>query len=256
MLQMGVESMNKEDRQFLKRIDELSERAEKRRSRECSDFLSLAEQSVLLGNAPYNCRLWGGYEAAERKLALFDEWHDEHIEADEQLVLIKIAPVNAKFSDALTHRDFLGSLMNMGLRRECFGDIVLQGNTAYLFCMAEVREYVLQNIDRVKHTTVKTELVQSLPAEITERATVQSYSVNSLRLDALIGAVYKLSRSEAKDLIEAEGKAYINGRETQNAAAQVCDGDMVSLRGYGRFRYEGTSGETRKGRLRVDLKVY
>ena len=99
--------------------------------------------------------LAGGYDAAERKLACFgDEELCGYVE-DPPICCIRIEPVNAKFSDALTHRDFLGSVMGLGLKREVLGDIVLEDNCGYLFCHDTVAPYIIEQLNQVRHTTVR-----------------------------------------------------------------------------------------------------
>ena len=113
--------MENDIRQLKKRFEELEDRAETRGYAVYSDFLTLAEQDVLLSAVPC-AELIGGYIAAERKIACFGESYG----AEPPCVWIKIAPRQQKFADKLTHRDFLGSLLGLGIKRELLGDIILE----------------------------------------------------------------------------------------------------------------------------------
>ena len=110
-----------------KRFEELSSRAANRYYTTFSDFLNMEEQSELLAlrlNSPF--RLYGGYDGAERCIAAFG---DECNECQFPISFIKIEPSSKKFADKLTHRDFLGSLMGLGIKRETLGDIIIKDNT-------------------------------------------------------------------------------------------------------------------------------
>lgn len=237
------------------RFTELSKRSFDRGIWTFSEFLSLAEQDILLRlrlSSPYE--LVGGFEGAERRLAAFgSEDLCGYIE-DAPIVCVQIAPVNDKFADDLTHRDFLGSLMALGIRREVLGDIAIKENRGYLFCLSSIADYICRNLESVRHTTVKCEICE-VPEIITEKPPVRELIIASERLDAIVAAVYKLSRSESQALIK-DGKVFINGRLTESSAADIPDGAAISVRGHGRFLYEGIERETKKGRLRVLVRIF
>ena len=161
-----------------------------------------------------------------------------------------IAPLQEKFGEALTHRDYLGSLMHLGIERGELGDILVQGKHAYLFCRTSMAEYLCRELTRIRHTTVSctvSELPEAEFAAKTEEGTVQ---VASPRIDGVIAKVCRLSRSVCAELFIA-GKVFLNGACTGNHSALLKEGDKVSVRGFGRFRYLGISGSTRKGNLIV-----
>lgn len=238
-----------------KRLSELSARAETRGCYTHSEFLTLAEQDALLHlPLPAAPTLWGGYVGAERKIAVFGSEELCGCGAPEVLRCVKIAPVSAKFSDALTHRDFLGSLMALGVRRELLGDILIADGCGFLFCLDAICDYLMQNLTQVRRTTVSCALVP--PPEICLTPPPQtSVNVASERLDALIAAVFHLSRADAQRYF-AQEKVFVNSRLTLSASAVPKDGAIVSVRGLGRFGYDGIDAQTRKGRLRVLIRKY
>lgn len=220
-----------------------------------SDFLSLAEQDILLRlRLPSPFELVGGYEGAERRIAAFGSEELCGYAEKAPIECVCISPVNDKFADSLTHRDFLGSLMALGIRREVLGDIAIKNNRGYLFCLDTIADYICRNLVCVRHTTVKCEICE-VPEIITEKPPVRELIIASERLDAIVAAVYKLSRSESQELIR-DGKVFINGRLTESSSADIPDGAAISVRGCGRFLYEGVERETKKGRLRVSVRIY
>lgn len=236
-----------------KRFAELADRADERCYTTYTDFLNADEQSVLEGMrliAPH--MLFGGYELAERRIAGFGEYAQE---ADFPITIIKIEPLSQKFADALTHRDFLGSLMALGIKREKLGDIVIFENIGYLFCLNTIADYIIENLDKVRRTSVKCTQADCLPNGIIKEPEEKQLFAASERLDVIIAAVYGFSRSEIKELFTA-GKIFVSSRLCENYSQLAKNGDVVSVRGKGRFIYCGACGTTKKNRLIINVKIY
>lgn len=236
-----------------KRFEELSSRAAQRYYTAFSDFLTMEEQSELLSlrlESPF--KLFGGYEGAERCVAAFGEDCEND---DFPISYIKIEPVAKKFADKLTHRDFLGSLMNLGIKRETLGDIIIKDNTGYLMCLDTVADFIANDLTRVKHTSVKCNAVSALPEGMQSEPQEQEEIVASLRIDVLTAAVYNLSRNAVKELFN-QRKIFVNSALCENFSLIPKEGDVISVRGKGRFKYGETLGKTKKGRLIVQLFVY
>lgn len=236
-----------------KRFEELAERADQRCYTTYSDFLNMEEQSVLLSMrlaAPF--KLFGGYDGAERCIAAFGSECDF---AAPPLAFIKIEPVSRRFADKLTHRDFLGSLMGLGLKRETLGDIIIKDNIGYLVCLESVAEYIEKNLDKVRRTSVKCAAVSALPQDAQSEPEERQEIVASLRIDVLAAAVYKLSRSAVKELF-TQRRVFVNSRLCENFSLVPKEGDIISVRGRGRFRLGEILGNTKKSRLVVRLYVF
>lgn len=245
-----------ESEQIKKRLSELSERSYQRGVYEYSEFLNMAEQDALTRIMPPNrYRLWGGYDNAERRLACFGSNALCGYEETPPVACIKISPLQQKFADALTHRDFLGSLMALGIRREVLGDIILHENVGYLFCLDTIAPYIIENLIQVRHTSVACETVDAPPVESTQLPPESEFVVAGLRCDAVIAAVYNLSRSESQALF-AQKVVFINAALCQSPAKALAEGDVVSVRGKGRFLYSGEKLTTKKGKLRIIARVY
>lgn len=243
--------MTDDERRLENRFVELAERAETRGRSVYSEFLTEAEQALLLRlRLPVPVELLGGYGGAERRLARFGEGGDEP-----PLTLLCIEPLSRKFADALTHRDFLGALMSLGLRRETLGDIVVKDNCGWLFCLGSAAAYIAEQLTEVRHSSVRCALRDALPPELDAPPEPREFVVASERLDAAVAAVFELSRGDSQQLFR-QGRVFVGGREEENCSRVLRGGETVSVRGFGRFVYEGILRETRRGRLRIAARVY
>lgn len=222
-----------------------------------TDFLGLMEISTFhemereCAFAGYT--IYGGAEETERKVIRFGKPEALGYEEEFPIRALRIEPLMAKFSDELGHRDFLGSLMNLGIERSTLGDIFVEGNVAYLFCLDTISEYIMDNLTRIKHTSVRVSVVENpeeLPPVKTEEMAV---AVSTPRIDAVISRVYSLSRSESLELIQGE-RVFLNGRVCTDPGKNVDTGDAVSVRGYGRFRVREKGGTSRKGKQYINIE--
>ena len=234
-----------------KRFNDLYNRAFEKHCNTFSEFLNLDEQSVLEGSY-LPCVKFGGYDMAERIVAGFGE---DICKEDFPISILKIEPVNQKFADKLTHRDFLGSLINLGIKREMLGDILILDNVGYLFCLEQIKDYIIDSLDRIKHTTVKAGEISSLPEIALVKPEPSEILVSSTRLDVVISGIYKLSRSEASRLFFG-GKVFVNSRLCENTSYMLKENDLISVRGFGRFEYLGQVRKTKKDRLVVQVLIY
>ncbi len=237
------------------RLSELANRSYNRGIWVYSEFLTLAEQDVLLKSRlelPFT--LFGGLPTSERKLACFGSEDLCGCEAAPPVVCLKLAPLQQKFADPLSHRDFLGALMSLGLRREVMGDIEIADNVGWLFCLESVAPFIADNLTSVRHTTVRAAL-SAPPEKLSAPPPLTELVVASERLDAAVAAVFRLSRSEAQALIDAQ-QVFISGRLPKSAALDIPPGAVVSVRRHGRFIYEGVARETKKGKLRILVRKY
>ncbi|MCQ2386823.1 MAG: YlmH/Sll1252 family protein, partial [Clostridia bacterium] len=186
------------DDSILCRFSDLAKRADRTGRFQFTPFLGLEEQSVL---QEHRRELWpfslsGGVEGCERVVARFGDPEAFGYEEPYPIVTVRIAPVLQKFADQLTHRDFLGALMNLGIERELWGDILLRDNVACLFVLDTMAGYVCDNLQKVKHTVVKCEIVSDVPAGDLFKTEEVFLTAASARLDCLIAGVFDLPRSQ------------------------------------------------------------
>lgn len=238
-----------------KRFEDLALRSFERGYTVYSDFLGLSEISELCAvrfSVPVT--LWGGYDEAERAVACFGDRSYFTDNNDYPMKCICIEPVNQKFADLLSHRDFLGSLMGLGIRREMLGDIIITENCGYLFCVDSMCDYIVDNLTQVKHTTVKCRVVDEIQKKALPQPEKTEMVVSSERLDVLVSAVYNLSRSKSQILFNQE-KVFVNGAVKGSSFVSKI-GDKISVRGYGRFIYNGVLRRTKKDRYVVEFLIY
>ena len=238
------------------RFSDLASRSYDRGIYTFSDFLTQAEQSELMKmKLPVSFSLFGGYGNAERCIAVFGNEEDFGYEAVLPVVFIKIEPLQMKFADTLTHRDFLGSLMGLGIRREMLGDIIIKENVAFLVCHESVSGYIISQLDKVKHTSVKCCVSDYIPDDVLPELRYEELIVASGRLDVIISAVYNLSRNESQKRIEGE-TVFCDSLVTVSTSYVPKNGTLISVRGLGRFVYDGVLRQTKKGRNVIAVRIY
>ncbi len=155
------------------------------------------------------------------------------------------------FHQALTHRDVLGAVLATGVERDCVGDIVFCGKTIELSVLEQVSDRIRFDLKQIGRTGVSIEEKQS--GELTaleEQVEELSATVSSLRVDALLAVFLRLSREKAKQLV-ASKRVKRSFEVVQNPSDLVKEGDLLSVRGVGRFRFTKVEGSTKKGKYRV-----
>lgn len=250
--------MNKEEQLFCRRLQELADMCDRRGIPTYSDFLNLNEQSLFWQMQPelsyVSCTLEGLHPMAERKIACFRPTGAGR-EMPAPLSVVKILPQNARFAEALSHRDYLGTLLGLGIERKKIGDIFIHEQAAYVVCTSGLEVFICENLFRVRHTTVTCELADSQEIQFELKFRQMSGSVASFRVDALTAMAFRLSRSKAADLIAGE-KVFVNGKLMTSSSAVLKEGDIVSVRGMGRFRFCSQGNVTKKGRYFAEVNIY
>ena len=247
------------DNSFHKRMLDLAEQAYRKGLYTYSAFLNEGEISDVLQMEreidAVGFTLFGGREHSIRQIVRFGSAEQMGYEEAWPIRCIRTDPVNARFAEELTHRDYLGALMHLGMEREMVGDILIRGKTAYLFCLEKMADYIVSNLTQVRHTCVKPVLTEELPEEVSPVMEEVSVLVSGERLDALIAHLTNLSRSETVELFRQK-MIFVNGRCCENNSGVPKAGDIISVRGHGKFRYMGPERETKKGKLRVRVAWY
>ena len=250
--------MNKEETLLRKRLTELSRQAYHKDIVTFSDFLNLNELNILHTTPkdlfPARYETFGGYEMAERQMVAFlpDALCSEY---QYPMQVLKIRPANPRFAEELSHRDYLGSLMNLGVERCKMGDILLLEDCAEVFVCQNIAEYLCQELTRIRHTVVQTNLAPLEEVSYEPRFEEIKGTVSSIRLDSVLALAYPLSRSKMTSYIEG-GRVFVNGKLITSNGYHLKEGDILSVRGLGRIRYEGMLSETKKKRCLISLRKY
>lgn len=242
-----------------KRLNELALRAQ-HTGRVCATRF-LEPSTLVAGNAAASragvkVALWGGYEGAERCVAAF--YAGDPPEAGDWPVVALRLQWNAKFANP-GHRDLLGAMMGLGIEREMTGDIAMgtyrDAPCAYLFALEEVADYIAANLDSAGRASLKVSVATETPQLIPPEGESLRLTVQQQRLDAVLAAACRLSRSEAQRLIAA-GLVKLNHVPQLRPDARLSEGDLISARGYGRVKVTAFQGESRRGRQVVQVFRY
>ncbi|WP_088105018.1 RNA-binding protein [Halalkalibacter urbisdiaboli] len=218
-----------------------------------TDFLDPREQDIVktvIGHDDdLSLSLWGGSSYSERKRAVLCPSYLDITDEDFQLSLFAI-DYPSKFV-SIEHRDVLGSLMNIGLKREKFGDIVIEDGIAQLVVASEISDYVEWNVKQIGRATVTLNHIPfSAHINPKDEWDESTATVSSLRLDVVLAEVYKLSRTKVLPYIE-KGLVKVNWKVSDQASFLVKEGDHLSVRGLGRSKLHAIEGKTKKDKLRL-----
>ncbi len=207
----------KQEHFFLQHVQDLYHRTIYNDYPSFTEFLTTGEMSALLQNQKMFpsvvLRMWGGHKDCDSKMAGF--FPADFVDAYDQafpICCIRISPVHEKYADTLIHRDYLGAVLNLGISRSTIGDIRICEKAAYLFCVEELKEFILSNLRQVKHTIMECREISELD-EIPERQyEIHRQTVASARLDNIVAAMIGSSRTKANELI-TQGRVFINSEE-------------------------------------------
>ena len=246
-----------EREELIRRLEDLSRRRDRSGCMTHSRFLTEEEQALTLQwgagreGAPV---LFGGREGCERRMAFFlSEWEQE----GEALMAEEIACVALRGDlGRLTHRDYLGAVLALGLTRDALGDILPGEKTAYIFCTPAAAGAMERALDKVGRQNVQAEPVvpEEAPAP-THEVEETAFTVKSLRLDAVTASLFRMSRAKAADAIRA-GKVFVNQQECIHTDKEIAVHDRITLRGTGRGEIAEILGESKKGRVVLSLKRF
>lgn len=250
--------MNTDVELLKKRFSELARRAADGGYFTFTDFLGLLEQSAfneIKRGLPTEFTAFGGFDGAERIMLRFGSEEEIGYSAQFPIKTILIKPKSEKFAEKLSHRDFLGSLMNLGIERECLGDIVIKENRAYLFASEDIAPFIISSLDRVRNTDVTAEECTLSGDFVPYKTETKMVQISSERLDAVIARVFHLSRDDAQALFK-RGLVFVDGRLIESTSHTPRVGDRITVRTLGRIKYLGVTGTSRKGKLNVIIEVY
>ena len=243
----------------LKRLDELALRVGRSGRTQYTRFLEpslLRAAEAAAGRHDVGVLLYGGYPEAERVMAAF--YGDEPPETTDFPLRVLRIEWNAKFASP-GHRDLLGAVIGLGIEREAVGDIVMaewRGEPcACLFASEEMADYIAANLVSAGRASVRVRMTDEMPRLLPPEGRELRVTVQNPRLDAIVAAGWRLSRSEAQRLVAA-GLVKLNHVPNLHGDARVDAGDLISAKGHGRLRVVEAQWQSRRGRLALRLFVY
>ena len=250
-----------DEMELLKRAEDLNRRCAKTWRMTATAFLTPAERMLLQTqlHPEYGTEVlfYGGYEDAERSVAFFlPENTGEGGEGVPEPVKEAISAVRFRsFFGEPGHRDYLGALLASGIARDRLGDILIQGTEATVFCLPGILSHLLM-VERIGRVSVRAEEIPLDEVKTPERRRKEkTFSVMSMRLDAVAAGMFNLSRTSCSRFI-AEGELSLNYSVCLKPDALVREGDVISLRGHGKGAVCALGGNSRKGRQFVTTELY
>ncbi|MBC2575885.1 RNA-binding protein [Peptostreptococcus canis] len=210
--------------------------------------------SIINSESDLKYEILGGYKDCERAIIRIFPFYYETDVNDENLKFIQ-ADGNFKFT-SITHRDYLGSILGLGIKREKIGDILVHENFCQIIVDKEISDYILYNYTKVAHNNIKVHEISKeelvIPQQIMKDKLL---SVSSLRLDNIIAGVFNMSRQEADRCINSE---YVNVdyENVNQTSRQIKEGTLISVRKKGKFLVKEIGGISKKGKIRIIVSIY
>ena len=245
-----------EEQQLRKRFAELAEQSYQNSAYYFTDFLSATDAALVYSVAEESeFTLWGGADGCERQMIRFGSPEDFGYEVAFPIQILKVEPLLRKFAEELTHRDFLGAIMNLGIERDTIGDIVVKDKVGYGFVVERIGDYIRENLSQIRHTHVKCQVLDTMPEDVKPQLEPVELIVSSIRLDSIVAKLYHLSRNQSLDLFRKK-LILVNGRIMENNSGSPKDGDVIAVRGYGKFIFRNIQYDTRKGKQAILVDQY
>ncbi|MBQ3118648.1 MAG: hypothetical protein IJC10_02650 [Clostridia bacterium] len=243
-----------QDSEWLSRCEDFEQSVQKYKSVRFSHFVSPHELAVFSTHyrlsRDVSFMAWGGSEDAERVILGF---FPDFLTPDTQD--FPITPLKISNVGGLNHRDVLGSVLGLGIKREMVGDIYFDKDTAVIMCENTAKDYILYNLKTVGRKNVEVTEIDAGNFSLKHSFKMSTVIVASLRLDAVVAAVAPMSRQDASRVI-SQDFVNVNFTLANSPDKKLSEGDVISVRHHGRFVIESIAGETRKGRTVLEIKKY
>jgi len=248
------EHFHPDERVFVDRAWEWVERAAERHEMRRTDFLDPRQAHILFTLANRHpdaaVRLDGGTELAERRRALIAPDYRKLDDEEMGIAVLAIASDDRKIAE-LDHGDYLGALLGLGIKREKIGDLHVRADGCHALIAEEIGDFLIGHLKQVHRADVTASVLPvSELQEVKQELAEMSLSVASMRLDGIASDVFRLSRTKIVDPIRA-GRCRVNWKTEEDPSTPLRAGDVVSLKGFGRFRIVEVEGLSKSGRTRV-----
>ena len=253
-----------EDKICLSQVLDKIEFSKIREKIENTDFLDMYQISLVenfLRKIKFeNYKLYGGYEESERKiLIIYPEKYNESMLEKNYSKMLKVVRVSLPEEEKgkYTHRNYLGGIVKLGLKREKVGDILVSDDGADIVVVedfAEILKQELPNLTRFEKTDITIEEIKNIRKKEIKLELIKII-VPSLRLDNIVSDLAKTSRNKAAQIINQE-RVFVNGQNETKLSKQIKLKDIITIRGKGRFIVKEFAGTTRSGRTVVVIEKY
>lgn len=246
-----LSGLDGDDKILVSHIMDLASKSEKTGAVMYSPFLNPREARLAKGycKGAFHIEEFGGYGDAERVRLAF-------CPGDDGDVRFPICSVKITVSDGreLSHRDYMGAVLSLGIKREKIGDIVVCGESAVMMCCEEIADFICMNLTKVASSGVKCGVCGD-DVRLERKYALINATVASMRLDCVLSAVLGKSREASSELIKS-GAVQVNYDIAKDAPMRIKSGDTISARGFGKMIIEADGTETRKGRAKITVKKF
>lgn len=250
---MNRAALNDEERFLAAHISDLKRLSVKSGIPRFSAFLNEREAAVAARAVSGEPEFFGGYYGAARTVCgFFEDTYAEEM-PHEEMFPVRAVTFSFRRCDKPAHRDFLGAMLALGIKRELVGDILVAEDYAVVFCH-ETAEDMICHVCKVGKVGVNAEMGVTKPLPEVKTKKIDA-SVSSLRLDCIVSAAVNISRERSALLIKS-GQVNADFSPCPDVSAEMSEGTIISVRGSGRYRLSEISGETRRGRLKVVIEKF
>jgi len=194
-------------------------------------------------------RSYGLFEDSERRMISFNNFY----EIPYPMKLIKIQSTS-KFSN-LTHRDFLGGILSLGIERSKIGDLKVDNNTCFVPIYEEIENFILYNLERISKVICNVEIVNDFGTLPQTAFKEEIILVSSLRIDGVVSKIINISRSKAQSMIE-QGLVLVNYVKIKDKSYELKGEERITIRGFGKFILGNSIGNSKSGRNKIIIKKY
>ena len=242
---------------LVKKAEDIVVLSEKHFCLKHTGFLSPAEAAAIrekhISGRESRQEFYGGYDDAERVMFIsYPDYYESCPETD----FISVLLITGRDIASLSHRDYLGSILGLGIKREKIGDILVGSDKTYVFVSADIAKFIADNLTKIGRRGVSVLIRNAgeitVPAKKTENL---SGTVQSVRLDSVLSVALKTSRTKVLKLIESEN-VQVNWKVVSDASFKMKEDDVFSVRGFGRFKLSLINGTTKKGRISITVQKY
>lgn len=195
---------------------------------------------------------YGIFEDCERRIMAFSK---HGIESGKYPVSVIKITNKSKFQK-LEHKDYLGAIMSLGIKREKYGDMILLENCSYVAACNDICEFLIQNLVNIGKCPCNVEIIKDLKdLSLKQNSESLLIKITSLRLDCVVSSICNFSRTKAVELLDS-GKVLVNYIELKEKDKNVQIDDTLTIRGYGKYKIIEILGATQKGKLKLSIKKY
>ncbi len=224
--------------------------ADKRNSPCFLGFLNEHEAQLVNYNVFINndCYFWGGYDNAQRVVFGANA-------TDKYSFPISAIKFTYKKEYKLSHRDFLGALMALGIERDTIGDILVFDGEAVVFVKSEISQFIIEQIEKIGKVGIKSSIIDARDFEYESDFEILNFTISSLRLDVFVSAVCSLSRDKSQKLITF-GAVSVNHRIVNNTSKTIDVSDVITIKKFGKFVFTENNGLSKKGKIKIEVKHF